>query len=166
MTDLSDLQIIIDKFNEEDCRVKNYYFHPYIYFQGKLNLSLLISMLELVEDLEKPYTYLTVKENDVFYDLINSISEKPTRQIYFIENLFNSEIKIGVSSDIDTRLKQISSDIKSPVKLIKLINGDEQKEKELHNRFSRDRVHGEWFKPSNELLDNINEIICIQKGVI
>lgn len=158
MTDLSHLLIIVDKFNEEDSRVKNYYFHPYIYFQGKLNLSLLSAMLEIVEDLEKPYKYLTVKENDVLYDLINSISEKPTRYIYFIENLFNSEIKLGVSSDIDTRLKQISSDIKSPVKLIKLINGDEQKEKELHKRFSNDRVHGEWFKPSDELLDFIKII--------
>ena len=45
------------------------------------------------------------------------------------------------------------------LRILAIIKGDRQKESELHNRFSLDRVYGEWFKPTIELLQYIIECL-------
>lgn len=78
--------------------------------------------------------------------------------IYFITDMIN--IKIGYTkNDVYKRLQQLQTGCSNKLYLLGWINGDKVKEKELHNVFSRDRIryNGEWFRPSIEILDYINE---------
>jgi hypothetical protein len=149
---LKELKIFIVKYDHEDNRVNRYFIHPYIYFQGQVNISLLSYLLEITKELDDPCTYLIIKDNEVKANMINDMLKTQERYVYFIENELNKEIKIGVTSNIENRLKQISIMVNAPVTLLKYIDGNEQTEKELHNKFSKYRLHGEWFKPDKELI--------------
>jgi len=93
----------------------------------------------------------------------NYISWKPTKskrkpriaQIYFIQAEGNNLIKIGIAINPKKRLRQLQS--ASPVKLhlLKIIEGSFPEERELHKRFKDTRTHGEWFLPTQDLLDTI-----------
>lgn len=74
--------------------------------------------------------------------------------VYFITDKKN--IKIGYSKNPNKRIKQLNTGNAKKLMLIGYMNGDKNKEKELHCQFSQDRSNGEWFSPSDELLDFIN----------
>lgn len=108
---------------------------------------------------------------DLSHDMItynrsdNYISWKPTKrkpriaqsiaQIYFIQAEGNNLIKIGIAINPEKRLRQLQS--ASPVKLhlLKTIEGGFSAERGLHKRFKDTRTHGEWFLPTQDLLDTI-----------
>lgn len=75
--------------------------------------------------------------------------------VYFITDKKN--IKIGYSKNPNKRIKQLNTGNAKKLILIGYVNGDKNKEKELHCQFSQDRLNGEWFSPSNEILDFIND---------
>jgi hypothetical protein len=155
---LKELNIIISKYDLNDNRQHKYYFHPYIFFQGELNISVLNYLFGLSDELKEPFEYIIIKDNEVMSNMVNNILETQERFVYFIQNESNQEIKIGVTSNIEKRMNDISRVIKAPVKLLKLIKGNEVTEKELHNKFSQYRIHGEWFAPSKELIKYIDQI--------
>lgn len=77
--------------------------------------------------------------------------------IYFISNGVN--IKIGYTkNDPQKRLKQLNTGSDSKLFLLGYMQGNEQFEKELHSKFSKDRIrfNAEWFRPSEELTEYIN----------
>jgi hypothetical protein len=72
--------------------------------------------------------------------------------VYFIAenengNYDNLRIKIGVSKDISTRLKQLSTGSPYQLKLMGWIEtfDDRRLEKELHEKYKHSRAHLEWF---------------------
>lgn len=67
----------------------------------------------------------------------------------------NGPIKIGLSRNIQKRLAEIQMTCPAPIKLLKVIEGEWEKEARIHYHFSHIRLHGEWFKPEKELLDFI-----------
>lgn len=80
-------------------------------------------------------------------------------KVYFLTDTKN--VKIGFTSgDVQKRLKQLSTG--SPFKLYVLgwIEGDLQKEKELHTKFANLKLkkNGEWFQANQDLIDYINEV--------
>ncbi len=81
-----------------------------------------------------------------------------TRRIYFIQAA-TGEIKIGVSqtAKIKNKVRQMQIYCPSKMTLLLCINEDIcGQEFELHRMFKADRIHGEWFKPSESLLNFIN----------
>lgn len=75
---------------------------------------------------------------------------------YFIQHEDGGPIKIGVSWKPDDRLRQININTHDPrYRLLATLPGGRTTEVELHVRFRRIRVHGEWFLPEPELLDYI-----------
>ena len=79
--------------------------------------------------------------------------------IYFIrtDNPDVDRIKIGFTTqDLRSRLSQINAG--SPVKLrvVATIDGDRNKETELHNMFKSLHIKGEWFTAAPELIEFIN----------
>jgi hypothetical protein len=74
--------------------------------------------------------------------------------IYFVQG-YNGAIKIGWADNVDRRVAELQS--ASPVELKELgrMHGSNVKEKELHTRFARYRIRGEWFEPAEELLEYI-----------
>jgi hypothetical protein len=80
------------------------------------------------------------------------------RTVYFIQPVGGGLIKIGIASNVASRLSGLQTG--SPVELhvIAVIRGVEQStEAELHLRFAAARRHGEWFEPTPELLAYIAE---------
>jgi predicted GIY-YIG superfamily endonuclease len=81
--------------------------------------------------------------------------------LYFIQNVVSGSIKIGYTSDLDARLSdhQVGSD--APLKYILTIPfSDDLKakdmEKELHLKFSKYNIRGEWFEPAEEILNLVD----------
>ena len=77
--------------------------------------------------------------------------------IYFFSNRRN--IKIGYTKNkIENRLKQLNTGSDSKLYCIGYMQGNMDKEKELHKQFSNERIrqNGEWFVPSDVLIDYIN----------
>lgn len=71
--------------------------------------------------------------------------------VYFIR--LESRIKIGTSTNPKARLSELPWDT---VEL--LIRGDVAEERELHRRFEKYRVQGEWFRAEPELVDYIKSL--------
>ena len=80
-------------------------------------------------------------------------------KIYFLCS--DNKIKIGYTKcSIDKRIQQLNTG--SPNKIYKLgwIEGNKEKEKELHIKFSMYRIrnNGEWFNGAQEIIDYINSV--------
>jgi hypothetical protein len=73
--------------------------------------------------------------------------------VYFIRG--GGFIKIGCSTNLVARFRAIRNTSPVPVELVGKFPGGTLEEALLHDRFAADRVHGEWFKESPELLDVI-----------
>jgi hypothetical protein len=71
--------------------------------------------------------------------------------IYFLQNGRRKLVKIGFSSDHTTRIGGIQSMIPDKLKLIGTVPGSRTLEAELHKRFAKYRVHGEWFSVEGAL---------------
>ena len=78
--------------------------------------------------------------------------------VYFISD--GEYIKIGYTKrKPDNRLKQLNTGNNKKLYLLGYIQGDKKKEKELHLKFNKYRIrqNGEWFLPSDELIEYINQ---------
>ena len=79
-------------------------------------------------------------------------------KIYFVTE--GKYIKIGYTTqDIEKRIKQLNTGSVQNISLLGWMYGSKAKEKELHIKFAQSRVryNGEWFEPTEKLLDFINE---------
>ena len=82
---------------------------------------------------------------------------KTQKDVYFIQGCETQRIKIGISNNVDSRLKGIQSS--EPLKLLAVIKqGGKDLERRLHQKFQGLRVHGEWFRPDPQLLEYIGEL--------
>lgn len=81
--------------------------------------------------------------------------------IYFITDTKN--IKIGYTNNsIEKRLKQLQTSCASKLYILGWIDGDLDTEKMLHKIFAQSRIryNGEWFNPTEDLINYINENNC------
>lgn len=77
--------------------------------------------------------------------------------VYFVTE--GRYIKIGYTfQEIGKRMKQLQTGNGRKVYLLGWVDGGKEKEQELHILFSSERVRydGEWFSPSERLLEYIN----------
>ena len=76
------------------------------------------------------------------------------KDVYFIQGQDTKRIKIGISDDVQRRLKAIQAS--EPLKLLGVIKeGGKALEAELHKRFAHIRIYNEWFQSNTELLEYI-----------
>lgn len=75
-----------------------------------------------------------------------------TWHVYYVQ--FGDRVKIGVTSNLVRRLDELPWD-----KLLTVEKGDREVEQERHKQFASDRVNGEWFRMSNEIVRHINSVI-------
>ena len=79
-------------------------------------------------------------------------------KIYFLTE--GSYIKIGYTTQsINKRIQQLNTGSIKKIYLLGWIEGDKKVERELHKRFSNSRVrmNGEWFAPTPDLIQFIND---------
>lgn len=80
------------------------------------------------------------------------------RFVYFILAANSGLIKIGSAVDPASRLRVLQTGSPEPLRLIRTIPGGAELERQLHRDFAADRVHGEWFRPSEVLLDLVEGV--------
>lgn len=84
------------------------------------------------------------------------MSSKNKPYVYFIQCTYF--VKIGVSWTPDIRMEDIQSCNPHELSLIGVIkNGGYEKEKEIHEQFIKNRLHGEWFRGDEELMNYIKK---------
>lgn len=82
--------------------------------------------------------------------------------IYFIQAGENGPIKIGRSNDVEKRLKQLQTASAEKLKILWKydVENDKKVESELHKQLQHERIDGEWFRPSEEVLRTIKFYCC------
>lgn len=75
--------------------------------------------------------------------------------IYFIQCTLTKRIKIGISSDLPARLKNINQGMVAPVTLLGHFQASYRMEGLLHERFAHLRRHMEWFEDGPDLVEYI-----------
>lgn len=80
--------------------------------------------------------------------------------VYFIQQDVTYAVKIGFTANLKSlAIRRHSLQTASPyaLRIVHYLEGDVEVEQALHKRFERDRLIGEWFKPSVELAECIGE---------
>lgn len=72
--------------------------------------------------------------------------------VYFIHAPEVGRVKIGYATDAISRFRKICSDCCCEVILCAVIDGDLDREADLHSRFSDYRENGEWFRFEGEIV--------------
>lgn len=72
--------------------------------------------------------------------------------VYFARAVDGGPIKIGRASSPTMRLAQLQAMSPVPLEIIGLCRGGSLEENHLHRKFAKQRQHGEWFEPCEELL--------------
>lgn len=75
--------------------------------------------------------------------------------VYFILDKLNNAIKIGYTTNLETRLMSLRSMNINKLELIYAVEGDVKLELSLHERFSKDRIKNEWFNYSDDIKAHI-----------
>ncbi len=84
--------------------------------------------------------------------------------VYFIQS-DDGTVKIGWSLNPEQRLKTLSSSKGPKLKIVRIVEGTRATEKLFHRIFRINRLHGEWFKFSPQMLcveareENINSSV-------
>lgn len=71
--------------------------------------------------------------------------------IYFVQALDGGPIKIGTSTRLSVRMKQLAKASAKRLWVLGVTDGGREEERALHERFSHLRITGEWFKPDSAL---------------
>lgn len=81
------------------------------------------------------------------------------RWIYFLQGDDGGPIKIGHTITIRYRSQTVNCGYPfGTLRHVGLILGTTGIEKTLHERFAKDRIRGEWFKPSKGLVELVHEL--------
>lgn len=82
--------------------------------------------------------------------------------VYFIRRTGDATglIKIGHTSNLSNRLSSFRMAIPEGIEILATCDGGPEVEKRLHALAAADRVKGEWFKPSDQLMSLIEVAKC------
>jgi hypothetical protein len=77
--------------------------------------------------------------------------------IYFVQGQTTKLIKIGISTNFKERIESIKTLSAEQVITLGLMWGNRTIEQLLHMRFKQSHEHGEWFRPTEDILQYIKE---------
>lgn len=75
--------------------------------------------------------------------------------IYVIQAGDQGPIKIGFAINPKNRISQLQTANPKKLRILKIINGGSDTEREIHKRLSAYRMNGEWFQPCAEVMHYI-----------
>jgi hypothetical protein len=78
--------------------------------------------------------------------------------VYFIQSEHGGSVKIGRADDLAKRLVGLQTSRPDKLVVLAAAPGTVQQERDLHQRFAALREKGEWFSPSQELMDFVREV--------
>jgi hypothetical protein len=85
------------------------------------------------------------------------LAHMATVAVYFAQDEFRREIKIGFSTQVQYRLNLLGYAGFTRVTLLGWVPGGPKVEREMHAKFAQFALGGEWFEPAPELLAFIEE---------
>lgn len=77
--------------------------------------------------------------------------------IYVLDN--GIHFKIGYTTNLDKRIKQLQTGSSTELKVICVKHGDVALEQQLHSTLSKYHVRGEWFEKSPEVMNVIANLV-------
>jgi hypothetical protein len=102
--------------------------------------------------------------------LIFHLNAEESKLVYFIQDsAVGGAIKIGYTSDLNRRHKQLETHYGRPLSVLATISGGLKKETEIHKRFAHLRLHGtnrrgrqpELFQPAADLMEFIGRPLLV-----
>lgn len=94
-------------------------------------------------------TRLKAHDGTVLTDRINTIAD-----VYFVQLGGSGLIKIGFSTNLNLRFRQLASGHPN-LRLLGSVPGTRLDEAKWHRQWAAQRTAGEWFKPSRQLREAI-----------
>lgn len=68
--------------------------------------------------------------------------------VYVIQAGEGGPVKIGFSTNVLRRIENMQVASAAPLRLVVLLDGSQEAEREIHARMSHHRLRGEWFSPA------------------
>lgn len=84
--------------------------------------------------------------------------------IYFLQDSFSGDIKIGTSQDVESRIATLRAANPHPVALLGILQGGHSEEACWHRQFVRFRLGNEWFRGEPGLRRKIG-LALLRSGV-
>lgn len=78
--------------------------------------------------------------------------------IYFLQMRTGGPIKIGYAESASRRIRQLQTGNPTSLICLSLIEGTEENEAQIHERFRHLHARGEWFRPTKELRNYISTL--------
>jgi len=91
-----------------------------------------------------------------YADHIRGPYKMDAASVYFVQ-AGNGLIKIGMSLNVNSRIKALQQASPLKLSLLKTIDGGRKMEASLHKTFKHLRSHGEWFFPQQDLITFIGK---------
>ncbi len=79
--------------------------------------------------------------------------------VYLMNAEGTSRYKIGFAKDPNVRLRELQTGCPYPLKIVAASNGDRDRERKLHARFSDYRQCGEWFDLPGDVLPDVQRAV-------
>jgi hypothetical protein len=87
-------------------------------------------------------------------------SRRPDK-VYFLRG-DGGLIKVGVTKNVAARVAALQRDHPATLTIMGAMPGSYSAEMTIHRLFAEDRDHGEWFRPSQRLLDFIDDYASLR----
>jgi hypothetical protein len=102
-----------------------------------------------------------------FPDLAKESIPRPARYLYAIGCFDGPKllaIKLGSTRYLEERLSNVKVGSIHPIKLLAFHEGTKADEDRLHVRFRKERIQGEWYYPSDAILQEFGLVSKPGKG--
>lgn len=77
--------------------------------------------------------------------------------VYLIRNTVTKRIKIGTTRNITSRLQNLQTGNEAKLQVEAQCGGDTTYERQLHKRFAKQRVRGEWFTLTEDEIQQLKD---------
>jgi hypothetical protein len=95
----------------------------------------------------------TARRNDVLTrDQFEAVESVQGSVVYFVQAESGGPIKVGTTDRMRKRLTVLQSSCPVRLRVLATMPGGRDEEIALHIRFDRQRLHGEWFEPHDDLI--------------
>lgn len=78
--------------------------------------------------------------------------------VYFIQGESGGPVKIGYTTDIKRRLKELQSGSIDILQILLVVPGNKVYEQYLHSKFENYRLKGEWYKPDPKIFEYMDKL--------
>lgn len=96
----------------------------------------------------------------VFGKRVPGPEDKPKGQgiVYFVRRGGSDKIKIGTTTNMDSRINALKHPLTGKLRVLATIPGGRDVEKQMHARFKQYRIAGEWFRLEGELMEFVAKL--------